>query len=72
VFFVIHVNSSFFEFFHGNVIFDEPVAVVFEVNNVIDGNVQKPDHDVESFLVNFHDVVHPKNYHEEGVGSDKG
>ena len=72
MFFVIHVDSSFFEFFDGNVIFDEPVAVVFEVNNIIDGNVQKPDHDIESFLVNFHDIVHPKDDHEKGVGNDKG
>ncbi len=59
MFFVIHVDSSFFKFFDGNVIFDKPVAVIFEVNNVIDGNIQKPYHDVESFLVNFHDIVHP-------------
>lgn len=71
MFLVIHVNSPFLQLLHRNVIFDKPITVVLQINNVIDGNVQKPNHNVESLLIYLHDVVNPCDYHEKGVQYDK-
>ncbi len=64
---VIHVNAPLLQFFNGYVVLDKPIAIVFQVHDIINGNVQKPDHDIKPFLVDFHNVVDPNYNHEQGV-----
>lgn len=56
---VIHMNTSVLEFLDRNIVLDEPITIIFQINDVIYGNVQEPNHNIKTFLINFHYVEYP-------------
>jgi len=61
------VQSFYLQLFYCDVTLQKLVAIVLQIDYIISGNVQKPNHDIEPLLIHFQDIVNPNQHHKHSV-----